>query len=253
MLFQNVVRAAALVVAVIGTATAQSSPPDSSPCPCRIERDRHMSEFARRSSGSFAIIQSRPMGGLKSNIGFGYGGSGAYVFRLDRAGFLSLRADAAVLDYGNESMHVPLSSTIGGRIQVKVITSNYIVPVSIGPQLAWPTGSIRPYITAGVGGQFFYTDSHVADNDGNSDAFRTTNQSDQTGTWVAGGGIYVPITNKRGMNASLDLGIHYVNGGRAQYLRPGSIQDLPNSQIQITPFESETRMTLVRLGVRIGL
>jgi opacity protein-like surface antigen len=253
MLFQNVVRAAALVVAVIGTATAQSSPPDSSPCPCRIERDHHMSEFARRSSGSFAIIQSRPMGGLKSNIGFGYGGSGAYVFRLDRAGFLSLRADAALLDYGNESMHVPLSSTIGGRIQVKVITSNYIVPVSIGPQLAWPTGSIRPYITAGVGGQFFYTDSHVADNDGNSDAFRTTNQSDQTGTWVAGGGIYVPITNKRGMNATLDLGIHYVNGGRAQYLRPGSIQDLPNSQIQITPLESETRMALVRLGVRIGL
>ena len=71
--------------------------------------------------------------------------------------------------------------------------------------------------------------------------------------WVAGGGIYVPITNKRGVNASLDLGVHYVNGGRAQYLRPGSIQDLPNSQNQITPLESETRMTLVRLGVRIGL
>lgn len=253
MLFQNFARAAAVSLGAATMAAAQSAPPDSAPCVCRVERDHHMSEFARRSSGSFAIIQSRPMGGLKDNIGLGYGGSGAYVFRLDRAGFLSLRADVAVVDYGHESMRVPLSSTIGGRIQVKVITSNYIVPVSVGPQLAWPSGSIRPYVTAGIGGQFFYTDSRVAGTDGNSDALRTTNQSDQTGTWVAGGGIYVPITNKRGVNASLDLGVHYVNGGRAQYLRPGSIQDLPNSQIQITPLESETRMTLVRVGVRIGL
>ena len=39
----------------------------------------------------------------------------------------------------------------------------------------------------------------------------------------------------------------------AQYLRPGSIQDLGN-QIQITPLESaDTRVALVRLGLRIGL
>jgi hypothetical protein len=55
------------------------------------------------------------------------------------------------------------------------------------------------------------------------------------------------------VNASLDLGFQYINGGRAQYLRPGSIEDLPNSQIRITPLESETHLTLIRLGVRIGL
>jgi hypothetical protein len=253
MLIQRIARGMAFGLAFATTAAAQNSPQDTTMCPCRAERDRHVSEFARRSSGSFALTQSRPMGGLKNNIGLGYGGSGAYLFRLDRAGILSLRADVAFVDYGHESMRVPLSSTIGGRIQVKVITSNYIVPLSIGPQLMWPTGFLRPYVNAGLGGQFFYTDSRIDGTDGSSDALRTTNQSDGTGTWVAGGGLYVPITNRARVNASLDFGVQFISGGRAQYLRPGSIQDLPNSQIQITPLESETRMTLVRLGVRVGL
>jgi opacity protein-like surface antigen len=150
-------------------------------------------------------------------------------------------------------MRVPLSSTIGGRIQVKVVTSNYIVPISIGPQLMWPTGHLRPYVTVGYGGQYFYTESRIEDTDESSSGLRTTNQSDETSGWVAGGGLYVPITNKNGLNVSVDLGLQYVNGGHAQYLRPGSIQDLQNAQIRVTPLESEARMTLVRLGVRIGL
>ena len=38
-----------------------------------------------------------------------------------------------------------------------------------------------------------------------------------------------------------------------RYLRPGSIQDLPNGQIRITPLESETQLALVHIGVRLGL
>jgi opacity protein-like surface antigen len=253
MLVQRIGRAAALSLAVAASAAAQNSANDTTTCVCRTQRRHEPSEFARRSSGSFAIVQSRPLGSLKNNIGLGYGGSATYLFRLDRAGFLSLRADAAMLDYGHESMRVPLSPTIGGRIQVKVVTSNYIVPVSVGPQLMLPTGHVRPYVNAGIGGQFFYTDSRIDGTDGNSDVLRTTNQSDGTATWVAGGGVYVPLTYKSGVNVSLDLGVQYVNGGRAQYLRPGSIEDLPNSQIRITPLESDTHMTLIRLGVRIGL
>lgn len=252
MLVQRIGRAAALLVAVAMPVVAQNSSPDTV-CVCRTQRRHEPSELARRSAGSFAFTQSRPLGGLKDNIGFGYGGSAAYLFRLDHDGFLSLRADVGLVDYGEESMRVPLSPTIGGRIQVKVVTSNYIVPLSIGPQLMWPTGAVRPYITAGLGGQFFFTDSHIAGSDGDSNALSTTNQHDETGTWVAGGGVYIPLTNRSGVNTSLDLGVQFVNGGHAQYLRPGSIEDLPNSQIRITPLESETRMTLVRVGVRIGL
>jgi hypothetical protein len=213
---------------------------------------RQPSEFARRSSGSIAFTQSRPLGELGQNIGFGYGASGAYLFRLDHAGVFSLRSDLAFVDYGHETKRVPLSSTIGGRIQVKVVTRNHIVPVSIGPQLTWPTGYFRPYVRGGLGGQFFFTDSHVEGTDDNVDFARTSNQSDATASWVAGGGFYVPISNRR-VNVLLDLGVQYFGGGHAQYLRPGSIEDLANSEIRITPLESDTRMALVHVGVKVGL
>jgi len=209
-------------------------------------------EFERRSSGALNLIQSRPSGTLGDNIGLGYGINGTYLFRLDQRGVFSLRADAGFLQYGEESKHVPLSSTVGGRIQVKVSTNNNIVPLSIGPQLTWPTGRVRPYANAGIGGQFFYTQSSVQGDDDSFDFANTTNQWDKTLTWVAGGGVYVPVY-ERNMKVMLDIGAQYVAGGRAQYLKPGSIEDLPNSQIRITPMESETHMVLVRLGVKIGL
>jgi hypothetical protein len=196
-------------------------------------------------------MQSRPAGELADHIGLGYGANAAYLFQVDRAGIVSLRADLGFVDYGNESKRVPLSSTIGGRIQVKVATRNYIVPVSVGPQLTWPSGDIRPYVNAGFGGQFFFTQSSVDSHDDSDASFSTTNQHDQTHAWMAGGGVYVPISSRK-VNVMLDAGVQYFAGGRAQYLRPGSIVDLPNSQIQVNPLESKTEMLVVRLGVRIG-
>jgi len=55
------------------------------------------------------------------------------------------------------------------------------------------------------------------------------------------------------MSVLIDAGVQYFGAGHARYLRPGSIQDLPNAQIVITPLESETRLALVHIGVRLGL
>jgi hypothetical protein len=220
-------------------------------CGCVI-RDREPNEFQKRSAGSFTITQSRPTGALGDNIGFGYGFNGAYLFRLDDAGWFSLRADAGFLQYGEESKRVPLSSTIGGRVQVRVSTNNNIVPLSLGAQVAVPRGAIRPYANAGVGAQFFFTESHVDGVDDNHDFASTTNQWDKTTSWVAGGGVYIPVYQKR-TKVMLDIGAQYVNGGRARYLKPGSIQDLPDNQIRVTPMETDTHMVLVRVGVKLSL
>jgi len=248
MLDSRMVRVALLCLGVAAPVLAQ----DSASCRCTPRRDRAPSEFARRSSGSFSFVQSRPLGGLSDNIGFGYGLNAAYLLRLDHAGYVSLRADAGFVDYGNESFRVPLSSTIGGRIQVRVKTNNYIVPLSIGPQLAMPTGLIRPYVNGGIAAQLFFTESGVEGTEDSYDFANTTNQHDETSTWVAGGGVYIPIYSKK-MSVLIDAGIQYFGAGHARYLRPGSIQDLPNAQIRITPLESETRLALVHIGVRLGL
>jgi hypothetical protein len=231
--------------------TASAAAQDSTSAGASRRDERPPNEWARRSAGVFSVIQSRPAGQFGDNIGLGYGGTAAYLFSLDKAGILSLRTDVGFIDYGNESKRVPLSSTIGGRIQVKVSTNNFIVPVSIGPQLTWPRGSVRPYVNAGFGGQFFFTESSVdGTNDASSD-FSTTNQHDATKSWVAGGGVYVPLYSRK-VNVMLDAGVQYFTGGHAQYLRPGSIVDLPNSQIQVNPLESDTHMMVVRVGVRVG-
>ena len=184
------------------------------------------SELPRRCSFGLSVIQTRPRGALAQNIGFGYGLNGSYQFRLDRAGVLSLRADAGVVDYGNESKRVALSETIGDRVQVNVRTTNYIVPLSIGPQLTWPTGMFRPYVNAGVGGQAYFTQSDVEGTSDLTSFASTTNQSDFAASWMAGGGVYVPVVAGK-VNVQLDLGLQYLAGSTARYLARGSITDLP--------------------------
>ena len=208
--------------------------------------DAPPNEFALRSAGAFSVIQNRPTGQFGDNIGLGYGGNAAYLFSVDRDGILALRADVGFIDYGSESKRFPI---LDGRIQVTVSTENYIVPVFVGPQLTWPRGPVRPYVNAGIGEQFLFTQSSV---DGTNDSgLSTTNQHDQTESWTTGGGVYVPVYSRK-LNVMLDAGVQYYMGGRAQYLRPGSITDLPNGQIQVTPLESDTHMLVVRVGVRIG-
>lgn len=248
MLASSLFRAALLgAVAVVAPASAQ----DSTVCVCARPVDRTPSELERRSSGAIAFVQSRPTGAFRQNIGLGYGGTGTYLLRLDNSGAFSLRADGGILGYGYESFHAPLSTTVGGRVQVKVSTTNYIVPLSIGPQIAWPTGPIRPYANAGIATQIFFTQSGVEGTDDTGDFANTTNQSDWTSSWVLGGGVYMPVYNAK-TTVAIDLGVQYFTGGHAQYLRPGSITDLPGAQISINPFESDTHMMLVRIGVRIG-
>ncbi len=235
---------------LLALSVASAAAQDSTSCTCPvIPVSKPPSEFALRSAGTITFVQSRPQGGLGENISRGYGVDGAYLFRLDHAGAFSLRFGAGIVDYGHEAKHVPLSPTIG-RINVKIRTTNYLSQLTIGPQFSWPSGLIRPYVNAGIGALVFFTESDVEglEADDNSD-LSTTNQSDWTSAWTLGTGVYVPVS--RGV--SIDAGVQFVHGGRAQYLKPGSIQDF-GSQIQITPLESaDTRLAVVRLGIRIGL
>ncbi|HVE33349.1 MAG TPA: hypothetical protein VNC18_07330 [Gemmatimonadaceae bacterium] len=244
----SLIRLAPATLLALGLASSAAAQ-DSTSCTCTTVHVSKPSEFALRSAGTITFIQSRPQGSLGQNIARGYGVDGAYLFRLDHQGWFSLRLGAGIVDYGHEAQHVPLSPTIG-RVQVKIKTTNYLSQLTVGPQLTWPRGLFRPYVNAGIGGQVFWTESAVEDvgSDDSSD-LSTTNQSDWTSAWTLGTGVYVPVS--RGV--SIDAGVQFVQGGRAQYLKPGSIHDLGN-QIVITPLESaDTHVALVRLGIRIGL
>ncbi|MEP7066617.1 MAG: hypothetical protein ABI889_11330 [Gemmatimonadota bacterium] len=235
-------RAALLLILAASTLAAQNAS-------TREPLAQTGSQLARRSSFSLDVIQSRPQGALGRNVGLGYGVDGAYLFRLDGAGIWSIRVGAGIVSYGGESRRTTLSESVGGRVNVK--TNNYIVPMSIGAQLARPSGLFRPYLNAGIGGLAFFTESHLEGEDDQRAFASTTNHSSIAPSWTAGGGIYMPVYNGK-TNVQLDLGMQYVGGGRTRYLAPGRIADLPGARISVTPLESETHLLIVRLGARIG-
>ena len=237
-------RAVVLAAIVTTAASAQSATSTDTSKSTR-------SEIARRSAGSVSFIQSRPQGGFARSVGLGYGVNGAYLFRLDEAGVWSLRADAGVVTYGGESRRTALSEAVGDRVQVDVETSNYILPLTIGTQLEWSSGPVRPYVNAGVGGQVLFTESRLSGTQSLTSFASTTNHSSWSSAWVVGGGVAMPVYVGKA-SVQLDLGVQYVAGGRTQYLTSGSILDLPGGAIRITPVESETHMFVVRLGARIA-
>src|ERR1043165_863448 len=223
----------------------------ASPAGIFAQRSGPPSCFEDHFSGSLGGWMMQPVGDLGANIGTGWGAGAAGLFRLDRAGLWSPPADLGIGGYGSESKHVPLSPTIGGRIQVDVTTTNYVFVGAFGPQLTAPSGVVRPYVNAGAAFQLFFTDSNVEGADDDWEFANTTNPSDWTPAWTTGGGIYIPLHYGR-TPVLLDLGATYYLGGHATYLKPGSIEDLPNSQIRITPMESNTPLLLWRIGVKIG-
>ena len=245
MITRSITPAVLLIALIASTLAAQD-------LTTRAPVDRTASELARRSSGSLALVQSRPQGAFGRNVGRGYGVDGAYLFRLDDAGIWSIRLGAEIVSYGDESRRTTLSESVGGRVSVNVKTNNYIVPMSIGAQLARPTGFLRPYVNAGIGGLAFFTESHLEGTDDHVAFASTTNHSSIAPSWTAGGGIYTPVYEGK-TSVQLDLGVQYIEGGCARYLAPGSISDLPGARITVTPLESATHLLIIRFGARIGL
>jgi hypothetical protein len=182
----SIARAVLLLALTVSASAAQDTA-------ARDTVDHGPSELVKRSAASITFVQSRPQGVFGQNIGLGYGLDGAYLLRLDDAGILSLRVSAGIISYGDESRRTPLSESVGGRVLVDVKTSNYIAPMSIGPQLAWPRGSFRPYVNAGVGGQAFFTESHLEGTDDRTAFASTTNHSSFASSWGLGGGVYMPL------------------------------------------------------------
>jgi hypothetical protein len=200
--------------------------------------------------GSF--IASEPKEEFRQNVGNGYGAGGSVMYHLLRSGVLSLRFDASGVVYGNETKRGPFSQTVGGRILVDVTTTNWIADISWGPELAVPSGWVRPYAGVAYSRLFFRTTSTVEGIRSSDEPIAsTTNFKDGTGAWVYSGGLRFPFG--RTSPASLDVGLRYHRGGNASYLREGSILDNPDGSITILPLSSRTPFLVYSIGVQFRI
>lgn len=185
---------------------------------------------------------------VDGGIGLDLNGS----FALDPEGFLSLRANLGFIQYGRETQQVCFSATVGCRILLDLTTSNDIFVGGIGPELALPTRTFRPYVFGTVGFSYFSTRSSLEGTTDTREIAETENYGDGTLAWVGGGGMAIRLSHGR-HPIDLDLGLEYHDNGRAEYLREGDIVDEPDGSITLYPTRSETDFTTFRVGVRVGI
>jgi hypothetical protein len=201
--------------------------------------------------GGAEALYARPQGAFGRYVDHGWGASGHFLVALDRGGFAAVRLDGGFLNYGDETKRACLSTTIGCRIAVDVRTSNNIAFLGLGPQIMVPNGRFRPYVNGTAGFSYFFTQSAVEGSDNSSTFAQTTNFDDVVFSTAAGAGLYIPVRAGR-TPISLDLGARYRWNGRTRYLREGSITDLPDGSIAISPIESRTDLVTYQIGVTFG-
>lgn len=201
--------------------------------------------------GGGSLVYGRPTGSFADYVKEGFGVDGFARWKVDHRGILSLGLDGGWLQYGRETLRVPLSSTVG-RILVDVTTSNNIAFLGGGPQLMVPVGPVRPYVNASLGFSYFFTQSSVEGSDNSAVSFaETTNFDDVVFTKTGGAGLYIPFGRRGG--TGLDIGVRYHSSGNTEYLREDSIVDRPGQSPLINPIRSETKLLSWRIGIVAGL
>jgi hypothetical protein len=199
------------------------------------------------------LVLGQPRGEFGDYVSLGIGLDGFMRINLDSEGWVGIRIDGGFMIYGHESQRTCLSSTVGCRIEVEVITSNNIVSGGIGPEISVPLGPLQAYGGVSAGLSWFTTDSEVKGTSGVQDPFATTrNFSDVGFAWNASSGLRIPLS--RGEPAvALDLGVRWMQNGRREYLTEGDISERPDGSLELNVRRSEADLLLWRIGVSVGL
>ena len=195
---------------------------------------------------------AKPQGEFGTYVQQGWGGGAHYLLRLDRDGWVGLRTEASIFNYGHERQRVELSPTIGGRVLVDLTTDNNIAIAGGGPQIGLPTGAFRPYVNGFVGVSYIWTQSSVGGSSSGESFATTTNFDDASLAYGGGAGLYIPVSTRR-VPVSLDAGVTYRHNGQAEYLRHGDIVDNPDGSISLYPVRSQTNLLTFHVGVSVGL
>ena len=110
------------------------------------------------------------------------------------------------------------------------------------------TGPVRPYVDGLIGLKHLFTRTSVSDLSDGETIASDTNLSDTSFSYGIGGGLQIPLKRGRGWRVLLDTNVRYLRGGRAEYLRKGSIRE-ENGLVTYDIFSSRTDVMAVQVGV----
>ncbi len=193
------------------------------------------------------LLVAQPKGEFATQLDTeGFGANIAGLFRLDKEGLFSIRADLGGQQYGSETLRVPYLP-VTGRIALDVQTTNGAFWGSIGPQITVSAGPVQPYVNASIGFLDLVTSTSVRGSDSQYEYASTNNSDDVTSAYIFGGGVYVPLGSQKAWK--LHAGARYFYGGEATYLKEGDIQDNPDGSVTLFPRFSKTDQVTWQLGV----
>lgn len=217
-------------------------------------------------STSLSYAQSPFQAGINFALGFpqtefkenvdntGLGLSGHFCYNLSQTP-LSIGASFGFLIYGRATRKEPLSTTIPDVI-VNVETTNNILLGHLLLRIQPPTQSriIRPYVEGLFGFNYLWTETKVKDWDWDEDIISSKNYDDTALSYGGGGGLMIQVYQGRKEKSkglytiNIDLGVRYLFGGEAEYLKKGDIQRV-NGKVIYNPSQSTTDLLTTRIGV----
>lgn len=203
--------------------------------------------------GGFNFSLGFPQSEFKDNVDqIGSGGFGhlAYNFRNSP---LALGLSLGFFGYGSERREEPLSIAIP-EVYVKVKTINNIFLCHFLVRIQPPEGKFRPYLDGLIGFNNFYTNTKVQSQRTSEEIARTNILNDLAFSYGGGGGLMIQVYSSHGSGGegpvvlSVDMAVRYLKGGKAEYLKKGSIF-LDNDQVVYTAECSKTDLITGYVGV----
>ncbi len=159
--------------------------------------------------------------------------------------------------YGKDERREYFSPDIP-EVNVEVETTNNILLFLAAARLQKEIGWLSPFCEGLVGLQYLFTESSVNDTGYNAETpiATTKNFDDTAGCYGAGAGFMITLysfentTSKRPIDGKLklDFNVRYIRGGKAEYLKKGSITR-DNGKLIYDIQKSKTDMLYFQAGL----
>ena len=158
--------------------------------------------------------------------------------------------DINFLTFGRDSRSEPLSSTIPD-VQVRVDNSYNMVSSFATLRMGGQERRFAPYIEGLAGFNYLYTQSTVHNSIDGEQVFSDINVDDFSFSYGIGAGAQYLIWDGGAIYNSLmylNLQLRYIRGGQAEYVRPGTIENV-DGFLEYEAANSRTDLMYIRLGL----
>jgi hypothetical protein len=157
------------------------------------------------------------------------------------------------MNYGSSERREPFSTTIPD-VFVRVSTTNNFILGHAILRLQPNTGVFRPYLQGMAGFNYLFTETKIEnENDAGQEVASSTNLSDGAFSYGGGAGVMFMVYHPNDGTVSdvyIDLGVRYILGGEAEYLKEGSVRNV-NGRVAYDILKSDTDLLEFQIGVSV--